>query len=118
MTTEDTPRARVLEAIEAELPVWARQQAKRLANEARRVIRNNARHVNRHLYELGRTYHASVPLDTVSTLLETYGFNPLEAMLLCGREGHLHEPVGHDKWVSMTWYKMESGRYEIVAYLS
>jgi hypothetical protein len=74
--------------------------------------------VNDALYGMGRTYHQSVPLDAVNGLLTHYGFNELDAMLLCGREGSLHENVGRNRWLSLTWYKMESGRYEVVAYVS
>ena len=63
-------------------------------------------------------YHDSVPLDTVNQLLTIYGFDELEPMILCGREGRLHEAVGSNRWLSLTWYKMESNRYEVVAYVS
>jgi len=59
-----------------------------------------------------------VPLDNVNELLKIYGFDELDAMLLCGRHGRLHEPVGQNRWLALTWYKMESGRYEVVAYVS
>jgi hypothetical protein len=39
-------------------------------------------------------------------------------MILCGREGRIHEAVGHNRWLALTWYKMDSGRYEVVAYVS
>ena len=88
------------------------------AREERRVLRGNTKSVNEYLYELGRAFHVSVPLDRVNDVLRVYGFDELESMLLCGREGRLHEPVGRNRWLALTWYKMESGRYEIVAYLS
>jgi hypothetical protein len=84
----------------------------------RRKLRLDQQRVNNGLRELGRQYWASVPLDTVNALLLTYGFDELEPMILCGATGRLHENVGRDRWLALTWYKMESGRYEVVAYVS
>ena len=84
----------------------------------RKQLASDTRWANRILYEVGQRFHDSVPLDIVNEVLRCKGFNELESMLLCGREGRLHEPVGRNRWLALTWYKMESGRYEIVAYLS
>jgi len=81
-------------------------------------LKRDTNGVNDALYGLGRTSHESVPLDTVNELLMHYGFDRLESMLLCGREGRLHEAVGRNRWLALTWYKYESGRYEVVAYVS
>ena len=89
--------------------------AKRVTANA---LKRDTKAVNDALYGMGRTYHQSVPLDAVNGLLTHYGFNELDAMLLCGHEGSLHENVGRNRWLSLTWYKMESGRYEVVAYVS
>jgi hypothetical protein len=64
------------------------------------------------------TYHDGVPLDTINWALRCKGFDELEPMLLCGAQGSLNEPVGRNRWLSLTWYKMESGRYEVIAYVS
>jgi len=81
--------------------------------------RNNFRRLNNALHMMTfNKYHDSVPLDTVNQLLTIYGFDELEPMILCGREGRLHEAVGSNRWLSLTWYKMESNRYEVVAYVS
>ena len=82
------------------------------------ALARDTRGVNDALYGLGRTSHESVPLDTVNELLTHYGFNSLDAMLLCGREGRLHESVGRNRWLALSWYRYESGRYEVVAYVS
>lgn len=84
----------------------------------RRKVQRDTRMLNNFLYEMGRCYQASVPLDRVNDALRAYGFDELEPMLLCGRDGHLHENVGRNRWLSLTWHKMESGRYEVVAYVS
>jgi len=76
------------------------------------------RQVNNELYALGKTYHDGVPLARIDEILSRADFDPLPQMILCGREGRIHESVGHNRWLAMTWYKMESGRYEIVAYVS
>ena len=107
-----------LECVAAEIPVWERANSQWLKREQARVLRNNLKRLNKGLYELGRTYHDSVPLDTVNELLSTYLFTELEPMILCGRDGSIHENVGYNQWLSLTWHKMESGRWEVVAYVS
>jgi hypothetical protein len=82
-------------------------------------LRKDTRWVNKVLGEMNHNqYHDSVPLDRVNDALRAHGFDELEPMILCGREGTLHQSVGRSRWLSLTWYKMESGRYEVVAYVS
>jgi hypothetical protein len=73
---------------------------------------------NSSLYNIGKTYHTGVPVDLVNTILIEQGFNRLEDGIYTGREGRSVEPVGEETTLCMTWYKMPSGRYEIVAYVS
>jgi hypothetical protein len=80
-----------------------------------RVARRKA---NAELYTLGLTYHESIPLVWLDRVLVTAGFNQTEEAIYCGRDGHSLEQVGEWSWLSLSWHKMESGRYEIVAYLS
>ena len=63
-------------------------------------------------------YHEGLALDEIDTILTAHGFNSMEPAIYCGRDGSVHEQVGPKTWVSLTWHKMESGRYEIVVYLS
>lgn len=99
----------------ATLTVEEARAAKRIAA---RLLAKQQNKANNALYELGLTFHDFVPLDTVASILDKNGFDPLEEMILCGREGRLNEPIGRNRWLSLTWYKMESGRYEVVAYVS
>lgn len=77
----------------------------------------DTRRVNSALHDMGN-YHDGIPLGVVNEILEARGFDALEVMLLCGRQGSINEPVGRNRWLSLTWYKMESGRYEVVSYVS
>ncbi len=94
--------------------------AARAANVSK--LRDRARmkrHANSALYDLNHNrYHDSIPVYDVDVILAQYGYNTLEPAIYCGREGQIHEQVDARTWLTMTWYKMESGRYEIVAYLS
>lgn len=99
--------------------IGAQKAARRIAADDRRQLEHDTRTVNEVLFKFGRVYHDSVPLAELSALLRWNGFDGLDDILLvCGREGRLHESVGRNRWFTLTWYKMESGRYEIVAYLS
>jgi hypothetical protein len=97
---------------------WGKAAAKRAARHEARLRVRQAKQANVALYNLGRTYHDGVPLNEVNDILTQAGFNRLDAFMVCGREGRLHEDVGNNRWLSLTWYKMESGRYEVVAYVS
>jgi len=84
------------------------------AQERKARVKANAK-----LVELGRVYHDGLALDKLDAILSENGFNTLESAIYCGRDGRSHEQVGERTWLSLTWHKMEqTGRYEIVAYLS
>lgn len=74
--------------------------------------------VNTQLAILGRTYHNGLPLHEIDGILALSGFNRLEEGIYCGREGRINEQVGPKTWFTMSWFKMESGRYEVTAYVS
>lgn len=85
----------------------------------RKRLAQDTRHVNAILSEMNHNvYHDGVPLDRINDALRCTGFDELEDMLLCGREGRVHQSVGRNRWLLLTWYKMESGRYEVIAYVS
>lgn len=63
-------------------------------------------------------YHDGLPLTAIDEILASCGFSELEPAIYCGREGTSTEQVGRNSFLTMTWYKMESGRYEIVTYVS
>jgi hypothetical protein len=79
----------------------------------------NRRRANNKLTAINREYHDGLPLAQINAILTKHGFSVMEASIYCGRDGHTHEQVGLQTWLSLTWHKMEeTGRYEIVAYLS
>jgi len=73
--------------------------------------------VNRKLQALP-IYHDGLPLTQIDDILASEGFSALESAIYCGRTGQSHEQVQSNTWFTFTWYKMESGRYEVVAYVS
>ena len=73
--------------------------------------------VNRALQALGN-YHDGLALDKIDAILTKYGFNPMEPAIYCGRDGSAKDRVGRRTWISLTWHKMESGKYEVVTYVS
>lgn len=80
----------------------------------------NRRLANEDLYHFTyNKYFESIPIKEISDILNKYGFDsePLEG-IYTGREGRTHEKVGDYTYIVITWYKMQSGRYEIVVYLS
>ena len=76
--------------------------------------------VNRKLQDAGRKYWEtlSVPLHAISGWLIEEGFTGMADGIYCGVDGSVHEQVGPHTWIALQWHKMESGRFEINAYLS
>lgn len=74
--------------------------------------------VNRELHQLP-IYHDGLPIAQIDTILTSNGFEATESAIYCGREGRANHKVGTKTYLSFTWHKMEeTGRYEIVAYVS
>jgi hypothetical protein len=70
------------------------------------------------LLQLLPIYSEGLQLEAMNAVLEEHGFKTLEPAIYCGRDGSAHEQVGQRTWLTFTWHKMESTRYELVAYLS
>lgn len=79
-------------------------------------LRQACGHVNRELSDLSKVYHEHLPIREIDDILVLYGFNPTEPAIYCGADGQTHESVGHGKFLS--WHRMESGRFEVIAYLN
>jgi hypothetical protein len=80
--------------------------------------RTARRRVNGLLWELGLTYHDGLPITDIDRILAVNGFACTESAIYCGRDGHSLEQVGAHSWLSLSWHRMESGRYEVTAYVS
>lgn len=91
--------------------------------------------LNAQVYDLLKpTYFDTIQLGAIMNILEESGYTILQEDMtpwdgiICGREGHEYFTIGvkdRDKWVeignamlSLSWYKMESGRYEVVGYIT
>jgi hypothetical protein len=96
--------------------------------------------INKQLTRLSN-YFEAIPLDTIDNILKESGLTLLQedntawGGFICGREGRadftvgvvataekqdgltMYEPVENSLLI-LTWYKMQSGRYEIVTYMS
>jgi hypothetical protein len=82
-----------------------------------RTERNARVRANDSFYKLGRSYHEGLNLHVIDSILQSNGFTGLEPAIYCGRDGQTNEQVGARTWISMSWHRMESGRYEVVVYL-
>jgi hypothetical protein len=80
--------------------------------------RRNRSRANSDLALLSQGLHDSLRLQDIDNVLTTHGFRPLTEGIYCGREGRVHEQVGDRTHLLLTWYKYDTGRYEVVVYLS
>jgi hypothetical protein len=70
------------------------------------------------------TYHDAVPWAAIDAILSRHDFNPVpeaDAVPTFGAAGcsdRVHVKVGASTWLVVSTYRMPSGRYEVVAYVS
>lgn len=109
-------------------------------NNPNRLDALTRKKINRELSGL-QNYHVGIPLDIIENILEKYGLlilqedNTAYEGIFTGEEGRAQIALGyidtaHDEngikaytpidnsMLILTWYKMGSGKYEIVSYLS
>jgi hypothetical protein len=78
--------------------------------------------VNAALYDLTTkgVYPDTVPWQEIDAILAEHGFDWRrdESAVTTGADGRVHYQVGPKTWLLVSWYRMPSGRYEVVAYVS
>jgi len=76
--------------------------------------------VNKDLAPITDKFQSHMPLFDVAAVLTKHGLDPkpMENAVNSKDQGRLHVNVGQGVWLTLTWYKFETGRYEIVAYAS
>jgi len=72
------------------------------------------------------TYYSAIPLDRIYDAVENVGYHIPDderSCILCGHDGkatwplfYLGRPV--NRGLSLTWHRMDSGRFEIIAYVT
>lgn len=84
------------------------------------------RKVNNALSKLA-VYHDDIPFALIRSIVESIGGtvvldidgSPLEGVLFCGRQGQSVFALKDSRYgLLLAWYRMESGRYEIVTYIN
>lgn len=114
---ESKPTQRTFATLNDEVPRYLTA----VAREARRVellqTKADCKRVNEALWKMGRIYYESVPLVEIASLLRANGFE-FNDVIATADEGRLTRPVGRDKWLSLSYFKMPSGRFEVVAYVN
>jgi hypothetical protein len=84
-----------------------------------KIESRNRQFVNKELSNLCAKYHDGLPIQQIDDILDAYDFKETEPAIYCGRDGRSNEKVGDRTWLALSWHKMEeSGRYEVVAYVS
>ena len=97
-----------------------------------RVNQKQRNKISRELGENIQPYHEGIPVEQIDKSLQAHGFflaqedgTPFGGFF-CGAEGQSllrFAPLGtgtliENAAIALTWHKMNSGRYEIVCYLS
>jgi len=75
--------------------------------------------INADLSPITDKFQAKVPVPELTAILRKYDLDPKGIQNnLSDDSGRMHIPVGKDIYLTMTWYKFHTGRFEIVAYVS
>lgn len=83
------------------------------------TLKTRLTRVNEALHKLGLNYHNFLPVYDVDAALVDNGFNATELWdSRIGDVTRIHEEVGEGKWVTVVCTKMDSGRWELVAYVN
>jgi hypothetical protein len=71
------------------------------------------------LSQIGSVYHVNACPDALCAAVREAGF-PVSALdgIYAGREGRTVHELSPAVRLVHTWYRMESGRYEVVCYLA
>lgn len=87
-------------------------------------MKNQRNAANAALAILCRAYYDAIPLDALFAVARMVG-EPVQedgtpwSGLLCGREGRAQFELATSRHcLNLQWYKMESGRFEVNAYIS
>jgi len=84
------------------------------------------RRINKDLGNEIPTYNLEIPLGEIFSIVEAHDGKVVDEAgeawsgLLCGASGQANMEIKHpdhkNMWLRLSWYKMDSGRYEIVVY--
>ena len=124
----------LLERVQESIGTWE--------NESKEYLpETNKKPINRELYDLTKGYHDSLLIDEIGAVLKKHGLILLQedgtefSGIFSGEEGRAEIEVarnvstadadGHpiyqpleNTMLILTWHKMESGKFEVIAYLS
>ena len=84
------------------------------------TLTTRKRRANEAFHTLGTELWTSIPYLRIDTILQSNGFAipTYEHLEAVGGDTRVHTEVGEGLWLTMSWYRHESGRYEITAYVN
>lgn len=94
-----------------------------MASPTKRTVRNR---INRELGKSIDTYHEEIPLDEIFDIVKSHGHTVVDKAgdewsgILCGEIGQMNARIigQYEYYLHLSWYKMQSGRWEITVYVS
>lgn len=84
---------------------------------------NVRKQINDRLFDIVKGMQDSIPLTQITNLLNEFGLR-MEEAIFCGWEGKANLDIftnsGEevDVWLVLNWHKFDTGRYEVVSYIS
>lgn len=83
-------------------------------------LKTRINRLNRDLANLTRnTYFKYLPVFELGQVIERHGFEKSDMQgIYCGHSGQSTHDLGENVWMNVSWYRMESGNYEVMVYAS
>jgi hypothetical protein len=106
-------------AYDEEIPRYENAVAREEYRVNRLKLKKAVKVVNEALWKMGQTYHDSWPavVAEIRHLLLWNGFEDFGPVVVAN-EGRFTRPIGRSSWISISYYVMSSGRWEVTAYVS
>lgn len=97
--------------IDLPLPSLSTKEKNKAINNVNKNLRDEITH---------NKYHSTIPIMQIAKIIEVNGFDDSKVGqgIFVGATGKIHVSIGSGAYLTMSWYRMESGRYEITAYAS
>jgi hypothetical protein len=83
------------------------------------TLASRLRKVNSALHTLGLTYHETFPWPAIDAILVDNGFDALRQSEDYSRGPYrISASIGENKYLSVSWHRTDSGRWEVTAYVN
>jgi hypothetical protein len=95
----------------------------KLAQAGNKISTKSVNDIKNYLSDLGKVYHKSIPLTDILNKFKEHGIEVENNFILTGREGRTSLELTYNgkllkPHLQLVWHKMDSGNWEVTAYIA